>query len=202
MLTVQTATYLNDAAAYFNKHLFNGQLPNVLITISRKKGAYGYFFPGAFSENGAAIDEIALTPTSLCRPTLETLSTLLHEQVHLWQQHFGKPSENTYHNKQWAKKMVEVGLLPFCVTDPTKTTGYKCSHNIDPNGVFVSVAEKFITLRGDIPVQTNGTVKHKFVKVNHRPKLVCSSCNKSFTIPSAVNVKIVCEDCDVEMDKV
>lgn len=201
MLTVQTATYLNDAAAYLNKHLFNSQLPNVLITISRKKGALGYFFPGAFAEGSENIDEIALTPSSLCRPTIETLGTLLHEQCHLWQQHFGKPSANAYHNKQWAKKMIEVGLEPFCITNPNKTTGFKCSHNINPNGAFLPIATKFIELRGEIPVQTSGYVRTKLVKVNHRPKLVCPSCKKSFTIPAAVNVKIVCQDCDEEMEQ-
>ena len=30
---------------------------------------------------------------------------------HQWQQHFGKPSRNGYHNKQWADKMESVGLI-------------------------------------------------------------------------------------------
>ena len=32
--------------------------------------------------------------------------------THHWQQCFGSPSRNGYHNMQWARKMVEVGLMP------------------------------------------------------------------------------------------
>lgn len=200
MLTTQTAAYLNDAYAYLNKHLFNGELPTPLITLSRKKGALGYYFYQAFQQDGNKIDEVALTPSSLSRSTLESLSTLAHEQCHAWQFHFGKPGENAYHNKQWANKMLAIGLQPFSVTDSTKMTGYKCSHTINDNGLFLPVAKKFIELRGELPVQTTGNAKVKMVKVNHRPKLVCPICKNSFTIPGTVNVTIQCNDCQVEME--
>ena len=32
--------------------------------------------------------------------------------THLEQAHFGKPSRNGYHNKEWADLMERVGLMP------------------------------------------------------------------------------------------
>lgn len=44
------------------------------------------------------------------------LETLLHEQVHLWQQNFGKnpvKSEKVYHNKEFVEKCESLGLHPM-----------------------------------------------------------------------------------------
>jgi hypothetical protein len=46
------------------------------------------------------------------------LSTLVHEQAHLWQHHFGKPGRGRYHNREWAAKMVEIGLIPSATGEP------------------------------------------------------------------------------------
>lgn len=39
------------------------------------------------------------------------LGTLLHEQLHLWQQVHGKPGRRNYHNVQYQKKAEALGLL-------------------------------------------------------------------------------------------
>jgi hypothetical protein len=36
----------------------------------------------------------------------------VHEMAHVWQHAHGKPSRNGYHNKEWAAKMDERGLIP------------------------------------------------------------------------------------------
>lgn len=199
MLTTQTASYLNDAYAYFNTHLFANVLPTPLITISRKKRALGYFSFQAFNKNGVLTDEIALTPLSLSRSSMESLSTLVHEQCHAWQYHYGKPGKNGYHNRQWANKMLEVGLWPFCITNKTLMTGYKCSHTIADEGLFKKVAEKFLYYRGEIQVTTQYSVSSSTRPVKQRPLLICPNCKKSFTVPFNSNVTVVCNDCDEEM---
>ena len=41
------------------------------------------------------------------------LETLLHEQIHLWQQNFGEHSvERNYHNKEFVNKCKQLGLYP------------------------------------------------------------------------------------------
>ena len=46
------------------------------------------------------------------------MQTLVHEMVHLWQAHFGKPGRGRYHNGQWADKMEAIGLMPSSTGKP------------------------------------------------------------------------------------
>jgi len=98
--TEQAYTELQHAYDFFNRQLFNGQLPPCLITLQRKNRTYGYFSGERWDDKaGAIIDEIALNPVHFAtRSTDDVLSTLVHEMVHLWQHHFGKPSRSSYHN--------------------------------------------------------------------------------------------------------
>lgn len=200
MLTNKMFSYLTDAAEYFNKHIFDSSLPEAMITLSRRNGAFGYFYPQAFNQNGIMIDEIALTPSSLQRKTLESLSTLLHEQCHQWQQHYGKPGKNGFHNKQWANKMVKVGLNPYSIVDGNKQTGYKCSHTINEQGLFKEVAEKFISFRGELPLSGSLVTLKQTIKVNQRPKLICPSCKSTLSIPKKLNIQVTCLECSEVME--
>ena len=135
MIAKPTRTYTSLDAAYdhFNRELFGGQLPPCLITMQRHKGAYGYFSGERFAslDNPEEVtDEIALNPAHFAsRTPAATLSTLVHEMCHLWQHHFGKPSRSGYHNKEWAAKMREVGLIPIDTGQPGgKDTGQKVTH--------------------------------------------------------------------------
>lgn len=119
--TLKTYDGLNRAYAFFNDRLFAGELPAYLVTLQRAKKAYGYFAGGRFgSKDGKTVtDEIALNPSHFRdRTTEQSLSTLVHEMVHLWQHHFGKPSRAAYHNKEWAAKMHMVGLVPSDTGQP------------------------------------------------------------------------------------
>jgi predicted SprT family Zn-dependent metalloprotease len=108
---------LQTAYNLFNKVLFNNQLPSCIITLQRGARYMGYFSPKRFvgmgKLNGTTTDEIALNPEWFGRaPTIEIMQTLVHEQCHLWQAHFGTPSRSGYHNKEWANKMEKIGLMP------------------------------------------------------------------------------------------
>ena len=59
------------------------------------------------------LDEITMNTKHLNRPLWEILETLLHEQVHLWQQNFGKhPVRRNYHNREFVEKCEQLGLHP------------------------------------------------------------------------------------------
>ena len=80
--------------------------------------------------------EIALNPDTFAGvDEKEVASTLVHEMAHLWQQVFGKPSRNGYHNKEWADKMDEIGLPPISVPEG-KRTGQNCTNGIKAGGPF------------------------------------------------------------------
>ena len=128
--TAETYTEFDRAYAYFNKELFAGVLPACVITMQRHKKAYGHFWGNTWTDaKGEAVtDEIAMNPDAFRgRSTAETLSTLVHEMCHLQQHHFGKPSRNGYHNKEWAQMMDAVGLIP------SDTAGRRQAHG--PEGV-------------------------------------------------------------------
>ena len=89
-----------------------------------------------------------MNPTYFASRTVaETLSTLVHEMVHLWQAYNGKPGRGRYHNKQWATKMKTIGLQPYNIDEPAKETGDRVTHHIIENGAF-DVATKKLLGRG------------------------------------------------------
>lgn len=98
-----TAFYAELQKAYdaFNRLLFDGQLPQCLITLQREDRAYGYFSANRFGNiAGDKLHEIALNPTYFAIvPLVEIMATLVHEQSHVWQHHFGKPGRGNYHNQ-------------------------------------------------------------------------------------------------------
>ena len=61
--TKETYDQFQEAYEYLNRALFNGQLPNCLITLQRSKSSYGYFCGDRFGRtDGLITDEIALNP--------------------------------------------------------------------------------------------------------------------------------------------
>jgi len=139
---------LLGAYFYFNKSLFGGKLPECLITLQRKKGSRGYFSSRRFEGRTecAATDEIALNPATFkgCSD-LEILSVLVHEMVHLWQHHFGKPTRASYHNREWAAQMEAIGLMPSHTGLPGgNRTGQRMSHYIIPGGAYETTANALL----------------------------------------------------------
>jgi predicted SprT family Zn-dependent metalloprotease len=150
--TCRTYSELTDAYAFFNARLFSDQLPPCLITLQRRKKSYGYFSGERFTtRNGAEVaDEIALNPSFFAECSIEDIfSTLVHEMVHLQQQHFGTPSRAGYHNKQWAQMMRAVGLIPSDTGEPGgKGTGQSVSHYIEEGGRFALACAELVDVRG------------------------------------------------------
>jgi predicted SprT family Zn-dependent metalloprotease len=130
---------LQSAYAYFNKELFETSLPNCLITLQRHAGSLGYFRCRPFvSRNGERTDEISLNPKFfLSRTDRGVLSTLVHEMAHLQQYHLGRPGRAGYHNRQWADRMITLGLYPSHTGEPGGSeTGYSMTHYIVELGRF------------------------------------------------------------------
>jgi predicted SprT family Zn-dependent metalloprotease len=137
--TIDAYSELQQAYDFFNNKLFNGELPKCLITMQRKNNSRGYFSSNRFvAGDGTTMDELALNPTFFgIRSIPETLSTLVHEQCHVWQQHFGKISRNGYHNKEWGDKMESIGLMPSATGLPDGArVGQAMTHYIIDGGLF------------------------------------------------------------------
>jgi predicted SprT family Zn-dependent metalloprotease len=193
---------LTEAYDFFNTRLFGGRLPRCLITMQRQKGAYGYFAGGRFgSEDGTEVtDEIALNPSHFrSRTTEQSLSTLVHEMTHLEQHHFGKPSRNGYHNKQWAGMMHAVGLIPSTTGAPGgKETGQKVSHYMLAGGAFVMACGKLVEQGFAVRyVELWGDPEARKKKAASKTKYTCPECGMNAWGKPAIN--LICGHCDEAM---
>jgi predicted SprT family Zn-dependent metalloprotease len=136
---------------------------------------------------------ISLTPMHLNRDLKLVFGTLVHEMCHLWQQDFGKPSKNGYHNKEWAEKMKEVGLHPSNTGDEGgKETGQKVTHYILDGGRFDEV---FKNIPDHISLPWIGAgMSEKKKAVRNKVKYSCPVCEAN--VWGKPDMNITCGDCD------
>lgn len=208
-----------SAYHYFNQVLFNNELPHVILNLSRKSKAMGFFAPfrwrKADAEAGKGqIHELSINPEILSMTAIEVFSTLVHEQCHIWQQEYGKPSRNGYHNKEWAAKMLSVGLIPSDTgKEGGKMTGQNMSDYPQKNGVFMKALEQlpqsykmpFVSIEGDFrpsPTQLigllDGTSPTEESNGITKPK---NSSKTKYSCPCGCNLwgkpslNVICGDC-------
>jgi predicted SprT family Zn-dependent metalloprotease len=137
---------LQEAFDHFNAALFTGELPDVFMTYQRKANSHGYFAADRFTARDGQFrkHELALNPDAFIgQSDAQVCQTLVHEQVHVWQHAFGKPSGRGYHNAEWAAKMKAVGLQPSSTgMVGGKETGQRMSHYVIPEGPFMQAFAK------------------------------------------------------------
>jgi predicted SprT family Zn-dependent metalloprotease len=205
--TRRTYTNLDAAYDHFNRKLFGGTLPPCLLTVQRKKGSYGYFSGERFASIGdptEITDEIALNPAHFAtRTPIKILSTLAHEQCHLWQHHFGKPSRTGYHNKEWAAKMREIGLIPTDIGEPGgKETGQHMTHLIEEGGRFDQACAAFLAKHGTILYHDRAgegdAAKTRRKKAASKTKYTCPEC--SLNAWAKPDVNLWCGNCEEQME--
>ena len=201
--TTQTYTSLSTAYDFFNQELFSDSLPPCLITMQRHKGAYGYFSGERFAslaDPKEITDEIALNPSHFAtQKPAKVLSTLAHEMAHLWQHHYGKPPRKGYHDKQWAAKMHEIGLIPTATGEEGgKETGQKVTHLIEEDGRFAQAVTKLLAEHPAILYHDrseNDTARKK--KAASKTKYTCPTCGlNAWAKPEA---PLVCGNCQEPM---
>jgi hypothetical protein len=197
--TALTYNSLRSAYDFLNQELFSGSLPPCLITMQRHKGAYGFFCGERFvnAANPQDItDEIALNPLHFAnRKPQEVFATLTHEMTHLWQHHFGEPPRKGYHDRQWAAKMREIGLIPTDTGKPGgKETGQSVSHLIAEDGRYAQAATKFLGEHPAILYQDrSGDDAIRKKKAASKTKYTCPICElNAWAKPSAL---LVCGSC-------
>jgi len=204
--TPKTYNSFQGAYDFFNKALFGGKLPPCLVTLQRQAKAFGYFAGERFGsmDGKEKHDEIAMNPAHFAeRSTEEILSTLAHEMAHLWQHHFGTPSRAGYHNKEWASKMLEIGLVPSDTgAEGGKQVGQKVGHYIQPCGLFekayVALAKTgfeafYVDLWGDEEQR-----KARKTKAASKTKFTCPECQMNAW--AKASAKLICGACQVDME--
>lgn len=151
--TIKLYQELQNAFDYFNEHLFDNKLPNVIITLQRNENICGQFISDSYM-GGGVTSEISLNPDLFGPlPIFDTLATLAHEMCHVWRHYIpATPSEGDYHDSQWADKMESIGLTP---TDTGKVggnrTGQYVTHFITEGGRFETVVFDLLKSGFNIP---------------------------------------------------
>jgi predicted SprT family Zn-dependent metalloprotease len=173
--------------------------------LQRKAKSYGYFANDRFGhrrDQEVSTDELALNPDAFAgRSDKEILSTLVHEMCHLWQHHFGRPSRAGYHNKEWAEKMLEVGLIPSDTGAPGgKQTGQHVTHYIRTGGPFDRAADELFDTSFRLNWQSaafgqqQGGRRGRISKVKYQ----CPSCGQNaWAKPGAA---LMCAECMENME--
>jgi predicted SprT family Zn-dependent metalloprotease len=188
---------------YFTVQLFHGRLPPCLITLQRKSHTRGYYAGKRFAsrqDEDVRTDEIALNPDTFeGRSDKDILSTLVHEQVHLWQAHHGKPSRGGYHNREWARRMVTIGLQPISLDNPAKMTGQRVTHVIVPGGRFDRATDALLAtgfqLRWQSPVMPGVRLVEFTPKqtADSKVKYSCPQCSANAW--AKPNSHLMCAQC-------
>lgn len=200
-ITLNQYKNLNDAYKYFNEKLFDNKLPECLITLNRKTGARGYYWHEKFQSryDNQKISEIGLNPDTFeDRSDLEILSTLVHEQCHLYQFIYGEPSRRGYHNWDFAKIMENVGLRTTVTGEwNSRRVGQKMTHLVIEGDKFEKIAGAFL-LNGN-KFYWNSVVETKEAKERKktREKFTCPSCLQS--AQAKKTAKLMCGVCEVHM---
>ena len=132
---------------------------------------------------------------------MDIISTLAHEMVHLWQHTKGDQGKNGYHNKKWARKMKDIGLIPTSTGElGGKETGYKVTHLIAEGGPFERAAAALLKDGAVYWASDEGSaeIKKKRAKAAaSKTKFSCPDCNQhAWAKPTA---KLACGSCMVDM---
>jgi len=143
-----------------NAHLFNGELPPVVVTTDYSdKHTLGYFSPKRFVINAERVDQISINPLFILERSQEqVMATLVHEMTH----HFvyRRTRENTvngYHSKVFAEELAKRGLIASSTGKPGgKNTGQNMSHYPAPGGRFERVVAEM--LNSDSPIRWRAAV--------------------------------------------
>lgn len=183
---------------HFNERLFDRSLPSVLLTFSNY-ATQGYFKPLKWEDGQGYAHEIGMNPHYIRRqPRWVIAAVLVHDMCHLWQQLHGQPSRPGYHNREWAAKMHELGLIASDTGQPGgKAIGQRMEQYVDPGGAFQQAMER-VPAGHWLPWQriarvTDGdpsgsVIKHKYSCPNDHGNvwgkaglwLICGHCRAEF----------------------
>jgi predicted SprT family Zn-dependent metalloprotease len=204
-ITAREYTAFEQAYDWFNIRLFSDRLPQCLITLQRHARSRGYFANSRFGhrrESEAVTDELALNPDTFgTRSDKDILSTLVHEMCHCFQQHFGTPSRQGYHNKEWVAQMIAIGLMPSDTGIPGgKQTGQRVSHYIIEGGPFDRAAEALLSTGFCLNWQSVVVEREqeRVAKAQSKTKYTCPSCGQNAW--AKLDASLMCGACEEPME--
>ena len=219
--TSRVAGQLEKMFRLLNNHFFNGELPEVVISLKKTVGAYGHFTCGKVWQAGDERRyEINISSATLNRPIEETCATLLHEMCHLAcavgysskvLDENGKPepikdtsNNGVYHNKKF-KAMAEAHGLEvehhpkygWTITSP----GIDLLDFIEQQGwqdLQMVEGISLLDVLGTLPKGSSGAgAETRTKKPSSTRKYICPKCGNSCRATKVIN--LICGDCMEKM---
>jgi hypothetical protein len=181
-----------DAFNYFNEALFEGKLPECILTFNAKGRSWGYLKRKSWlCGAGTDLHEICLNPYLLTRDDDMIFQLLVRCMVGLWQHAYGEPSRvERYCSTEFTAKMAEIGLP--C----EEPCGLNVKHKVDENGRYARIrpraVNQFFSLKNQVQMETARKTRIKYE---------CPACG--FSAMASAGGKLFChtEGCNVEMLK-
>jgi hypothetical protein len=189
---------LEQGYDHFNSELFDGAVPakEVMLTLIRRAHSRGHFSSKRFSHRLRKADrhEVNLNPDHFYdRSDREICSTMVHEMCHHWQEQCGTAKKRHYHDREWAAKMIEVGLMPSNTgTVGGKTTGSSMSHYIVEGGRFDQAFAKLAATGFKLPWQSTPYARPGRAPIS-KTKFTCSHCSANAW--GKPDLSLICGDC-------
>lgn len=194
-----------------NTDFWDGELPQVIVTVQSKPGTYGHSSRArVWQRKEDSLFEINIAAEVLAEPIEETIDTLLHEMVHIYcRLHEIKEVSNgaSYHNKKFKEIAEKHGLS--CIY-----TGSRAGWNTTPGDNLVEYAiekgwDEIQISRSTVQpirigaagVRSAGSMITGGSKApSSTRKLICPKCGQ--TVRATKKVNILCGDCMERMVEV
>lgn len=214
MVTIEKITSeLYKAYQLINESFFEGKLPTIAITIqseSRRQLSMGWCTQKEiWSDRKGTIKmyEINLTPEFLDLDFYETMNTLMHEMVHLYNIVHGVKDvsrNNTYHNAKFRDESIRRGF-EYEDDKPDKKYGWSFSvlsqatkkklDQLDIDKSVFTIARKtpghYFTQQSENEQESEGKEKAKAKSF----KWECPSC-EAVLRTTKLEMNIICGDCN------
>ncbi|MEK5163189.1 SprT-like domain-containing protein [Paenibacillus sp. FSL R5-0527] len=223
MVNIEAATEeLHRAFRCLNEAFFDGELSEPAITIQTggKRSTMGWCSRSPIwldSEGKIQLYEINIAAEYLNNDFYETMDTMLHEMVHLYNKIHGVQDVSRggqYHNKRFRDECLRRGFY-YPSNEPDKKLGWSFAKITDETkakidrfkinrDVFVIARNTFGTVVS-VPAAEGGPSESGESagkgdtqrKKSHIRKYVCPGCGNSVRASKMVNIR--CDDCDEKM---
>jgi hypothetical protein len=196
-ITLAEYTGLQTLYDWLNHDLFDGHLPQCVITLQRRGGSNAHYGPERFAERGdqrQRFAEINLNPDSMTGKSDEWIASALgHEMAHCRDHYLNGLASDGYHREAWAEIMKGIGLWPSS-TDAVggKETGKRVGHYIVPGGRFEQSFRRLEATGFKLRLESVVRSGAEDPLPGSRPKLVCQYCGQT---AAKVTLKIACLPC-------
>jgi hypothetical protein len=103
--------------------------------------------------------------------------TLVHEMCHAWQFAFGKPGARGYHNRQWAARMIALGLMPTSTGAVAgRITGQHMSDYVIASGPFEQAFDNLAATGWHVDVQSRPHIGEARQPNDSKTAFMCRRC--------------------------